>query len=192
MILAAGKSSRFGSQKVLVDWQGQPLIRHIVTCALEAGLSPVIVVLGASEKPIRQSLTGLDIDFVHNSAYEKGMGTSLRSGFSALPKGLNGAFLFLGDQPCVDQSLIQAMIDHRANADVIIPTYNNQSGHPVLWSNRTFDRIINMSDDETGRGIQQEFACFYVGWPDPMIPRDIDTRDDYQKLVDDHLSGQSE
>ena len=123
MILAAGKSSRFGGQKVLVDWQGQPLIRHIVTCVLEAGLSPVIVVLGACEEPIRESLIGLDIDFVHNSAYEKGMGTSLRSGFSALPKGLNGAFLFLGDQPCVDQSLIQKMAEHHSSGEVIIPTY---------------------------------------------------------------------
>jgi len=192
VILAAGKSSRFGGQKVLVDWNGQPLIRHIALHAIEAGLSPVIVVLGAWLGPIERSLVGLDIKFVHNTDYEKGMGSSLRSGFKVLPNAVDGAFLFLGDHPYVDQSLIKSMIDHHGNSDVVLPAYEGKPGHPVLWNSSTFGRIVNMDDNETGRTIQKGFACFFLDWPDPMILRDIDTREDYQRLLEDHLSGESE
>jgi molybdenum cofactor cytidylyltransferase len=192
VILAAGKSSRFGGQKVLVNWRGQPLVRHIAVNAIEAGLSPVIVVIGALVEPISQSLAGLDIEFVHNSDYEKGMGTSLRSGFKVLPQTINGAFLFLGDQPCANQSLVKALIDHHGKGDVVIPVHNGQPGHPVLWNNNTFKRVASMNDNETGRSIQQEFSCFFLDWSDPMILRDIDTREDYQRLLEDQLSGESE
>jgi molybdenum cofactor cytidylyltransferase len=192
VILAAGKSSRFGGQKVLVDWWGQPLIRHIALNAKEAGLAPVIVVLGALVEPIKRSLVGLDIKFVHNIEYEKGMGSSLRSGFKVLPKTVEGAFLFLGDQPCADQLLVKALIGHHGKGDVIIPAHDGKPGHPVLWNTNTFDRIVNMDDNESGRSIQKEFSCCFLDWPDPMILRDIDTKEDYQRLLGDHPSGQSE
>jgi len=177
---------------VLVDWNGQPLIRHIALHAIETGLSPVIVVLGALLEPIRRSLIGLDIKFVHNTEIEKGMGSSLRSGFKALPKTVDGTFLFLGDQPYVDQLLIKALVDHHGRGDVILPAHDGKPGHPVLWNRSTFERIVNMDDNETGRTIQKEYACFFLDWSDPMILRDIDTREDYQRLLEDNLSGESE
>lgn len=173
----------------MIKWQGQPLIRHIACNALEACLSPIIVVLGAFVDPIKEALNGLPVTFVINNDYEKGMATSLRLGFKSLPKTIKGTFLFLGDQPYVDQLLITSMIQNYNKADVIIPCYQNQPGHPVLWNHTTFTRVQHMTEQETGRGIQKEFTCSFLDWPDSMILRDIDTKEDYQNLLNDHLSG---
>jgi molybdenum cofactor cytidylyltransferase len=98
----------------------------------------------------------------------------------------------LGDQPCADQSLIKALIDQHGKGDVVIPVHNGQPGHPVLWNSNTFNRVASMSDNESGRSIQKEYSCFFLDWKDAMILRDIDTREDYQRLLEDHLSGERE
>lgn len=183
-------SSRFGGQKVLVDWKGQPLLRHIASNAIAADLSPVIVVVGALVEPVKKALAGLPITHVINHAYEKGMGTSLREGIKAVQESVTGALLFLGDQPCSDPILVKALIENHNKADVVVPVHNGKAGHPVLWNKHTFSRITNMQDAETGKSIQQEFSRFFLDWSDPMILRDIDTQEDYHQLLHDNGSRQ--
>ena len=47
IILAAGKSTRYGAPKQLLDWKGKPFVRQIAETALHAGLWPLVVVTGS-------------------------------------------------------------------------------------------------------------------------------------------------
>ena len=61
IILAAGESRRFGQPKQLLDWKGQPFVRVVAKTALEAGLSPVVVVTGANAEQVELAVKDLNV-----------------------------------------------------------------------------------------------------------------------------------
>ncbi len=184
IILAAGKSERFGASKILVDWQGEPLLRYVARQVINFNLSPVVVVLGAVLEPAITLLEELPVKTVINRRYQSGIGTSFSAGIRSLPQKIEGAFVFLGDQPLLSKELVETMLEHSAEADVILPSIAGVPGHPVLWNRQTFSRIRELYIGETGRSIQDEFRCYHLPWNDPGILVDIDTREDYEKLLE--------
>jgi probable selenium-dependent hydroxylase accessory protein YqeC len=84
IVLAAGGASRYGQPKAMLEWKGEPLVRHAVNSAISAGLEPVIVVVGATVAPVRNALADLPVEFVENPAWKKGQSGSLRVAISAL------------------------------------------------------------------------------------------------------------
>src|SRR5580704_14397123 len=102
VLLAAGGSTRMGSPKQLLPYQGRPLIRHAAETALASGCHPVMVVLGSHAAEIRAALEGLDVVVVENTEWEKGIGTSIRAGISGAEiMACDGAVLALADQPLI-------------------------------------------------------------------------------------------
>lgn len=84
IILAAGEASRYGQVKQLLDWRGTPFVHAVAQTALEAGLSPVVVVTGAHAEKIESAVKDLDVRIVHNDEWSKGQGSSIRAGVSTL------------------------------------------------------------------------------------------------------------
>ena len=84
VILAAGGSKRFGQPKQLLDWHGQPFVRAVAKTALEAGLSPVLVVIGANSSSVEAAVQDLDVHVVHNDDWQSGQGSSIRAGIAAI------------------------------------------------------------------------------------------------------------
>lgn len=115
IVLAAGLSRRFGTQnKLLIDWEGEPLIRRVVKTALAtAGRSlsepkpdersssdrVVIVVTGHEAKDIEEALADLPVIFIRNEHYLEGMGTSIAAGVKAAPADAPGFLIVPGDMP---------------------------------------------------------------------------------------------
>lgn len=183
IILAAGKSERFGSPKIFVDWHGKPLLCHVVDQVLRQEFAQVIVVLGAEAQKAICVMQGLPVTSVVNEQYDQGIGTSFSAGISVVDKSLDGAFVFLADQPQIDSSLIALMIEPSAGYDVVYPTYHSQPGHPVLWKSTTFDRIRTMKPGETGNVIKAEFHCREIPWQATNVVDDIDTPQAYKNLL---------
>jgi molybdenum cofactor cytidylyltransferase len=91
IVLAAGESARFGNTKQLLDWKGEPFVRAVALTALEAGLSPVIVVTGANAEKVELVLENLNVIIVRNEDWKSGQGSSIKAGVSSLtspPPGL--------------------------------------------------------------------------------------------------------
>ncbi len=84
IILAAGESSRFGRPKQLLDWHGQPFVRAVARTALEASLSPVIVVTGANAEGVESAVVDLDVKVVRNPEWKSGQGSSIKAGIQSL------------------------------------------------------------------------------------------------------------
>src|SRR5437868_9727198 len=96
VVLAAGLSSRMGTNKMLIKVGGQTLVRRAVTTAIAAGLDPVLVMVGHEGERVRRELQGLRCTPVHNPEYTRGIHSSLKAGVSALPASADAVVVLLG------------------------------------------------------------------------------------------------
>ncbi len=184
VILAAGGASRFGRLKQLLEWQGQPLVRHAAQSALAAGLSPVLVVVGAEADQVTQAVAGLPLRVVHNQEWQRGQSTSMQAGLQALPPTCGGVIFMLADQPNVPQGLIQALVEaHSRNlAPIVAPLVDGQRGNPVLFDPVTFADLMEIRGDVGGRGLFARYPLQYVPWLDRLVLLDVDKPEDYAQL----------
>jgi len=84
VVLAAGESSRYGQPKQLLEWKGEPFVRVVAKRALDAGLSPVIVVTGANAEQVESAVKDLNVRIVRNNEWKSGQASSIREGILAL------------------------------------------------------------------------------------------------------------
>lgn len=156
VVLAAGESRRMGRvNKMLVEVDGKPMIRHVVERALASRAFGVHVVVGHQAEKVRKALDGCDVRFVECSNYSAGLSRSLKSGIEALSYiEARGALVLLGDMPDVSTNLIDQMItslDPANDGLIVLPVHDGKRGNPVLWSSRLFEDLKNLQGDQGGR-----------------------------------------
>lgn len=185
VILAAGGSSRFGEPKQLLLWKGQPFIRHVAVAALNAGLSPIVVVIGCSAAEVLSAIKDLPLRIVINDDWASGLSSSIKIGISSLPKEVGAAVFLQSDQPQIPPSLIMSLIEaHQTTLNPIIaPQIDGQRGNPVLFDSRTFSQLLSLEGDIGGRVLFSQFSVQWVIWHDRNILLDIDTPEDYHKFL---------
>jgi CTP:molybdopterin cytidylyltransferase MocA len=122
-----------GQPKLLLPWKGEALICHAARTALEAGLTPVVVVTGAGAVEMQAALTGLAIQMVHNPDWQVGQSTSVRAGINALPEQTQAVIFLLGDQPYVSSELIQTLVKTYAQTrpTIFAPFVGEKRTNPV-------------------------------------------------------------
>jgi len=186
IILAAGEASRFGQPKQLLLWQNEPLVHHCARIALQAGLSPVIAVTGESSPQISHALADLDVRVVHNPDWQQGQSTSVQAGLQALPDEIGATIFLLSDQPQVHVELLQALVENHAAslAPIVAPLVDGQRANPVLFDCQTFPELMKISGDTGGRELFSRYSIRWVVWHDRAILLDIDTPEDYQRLLE--------
>lgn len=185
VILAAGEASRFGQPKQLLDWQGEPFVRRVARRALDAGLSPVSVVLGAYAEPVRAAVSGLDVRIVTNPRWAEGQSTSLQAGLGTLPADAGAALFLLADQPQVSAPLLRTLVDTHARtlAPIVAPLVEGRRANPVLFDRETFADLLTLRGDVGGRALFSRYPLEYVPWLDAGLLLDVDTQEDYRRLL---------
>jgi molybdenum cofactor cytidylyltransferase len=180
VILAAGLSSRMGTNKLLAEINSEPLVRHAVKAAAASSAKPVIVVTGNDANRVRAALSGLDVGFVNNTDFAKGLSTSLKTGIAAVPTDCDGAIVILGDMPGITAALIDKMIaafDPAEDRVICVATRGGKHGNPVLWARRFFPEIAQIEGDVGAKsliGTYSELVCEIEASDDaPLV--DIDT-----------------
>lgn len=162
LVLAAGRSSRMGgANKLLATIAGRPLVRVVVEAAVASQAQPVLVVTGHQRERVEAALAGLAVRFVHNPRFADGLGTSLRAGIAALPAGVDGVVVCLGDMPQVDAALIDRLLsafDPGKGALVVVPTIDGQRGNPVVWARRFFPDLMAVEGDVGARHLIGRYA----------------------------------
>lgn len=180
VMLAAGLSSRMGSNKLLADVGGKPLVRRVAEAAIASAAEPVIVVTGNAGSGVIAALEGLPVQFVENPDFTNGLSTSLRAGLSALPDSCNGAMFLLGDMPDVSAVLIDKLIagfDPAEGRAICVATRHGKRGNPVLWSRRFFPDIMALTGDIGAKHLMtghDELVCEVEAEDDAPLT-DIDT-----------------
>jgi len=185
IILAGGGSSRYGMPKALLDWRGKPFVRHVAETALCSGLNPVNVVLGAVVDPIRDVLVDLPVHFVVNENWAKGQSTSVATGIGSLKDYVGGAVILMADQPQTPCELIHSLKETHSTtlAPITTPMTQGHRSSPVLMDRKMFDELKMLSGDIGGRAIFNNHPVLNMPWNNPDDLFDIDTPDDYQRLL---------
>lgn len=169
IVLAAGRATRMGGpNKLLADLGGKPLVRHAVEAALASAASPVVVVTGHQAEAVERALGDLTVVRVRNPDYAEGLSTSLRAGVDALPDGIDGALVLLGDMPQVSAGLIDRLIgafDPAAGRLAVVPVREGHRGNPVLFARRFFPALRQVTGDVGGRGLLGEHGAAVVEVP---------------------------
>lgn len=186
IILAAGGSYRFGRPKQLVDWGGKPLVEHVVSIALRAGLSPIVVVTGANGKEIQAVLQHLPVTIVPNTEWKSGQSTSVKAGVMALPPETGGVVFLLVDQPFIHHTLVSALVEKHTQtlSPIVAPQIDGQRGNPILFDRVAFPDLLTLIGDTGGRVLFSRYSPSWILWHDAKSQFDIDTPEDYHSLFD--------
>jgi molybdenum cofactor cytidylyltransferase len=179
IVLAAGRASRMGSNKLVAELDGEPIVRRTVRAVLGSRARPVVVVTGHEAGAVAGALAGLDVRFAHNPDFADGMSTSLRVGLAAAGA-VDAALICLGDMPRLRAAHFDTVIDaFRAGdpAAIVVPTFDRKRGNPVLWPRRYFAEIAALSGDVGARALIDRHADHVrlVAIDDPAILVDVDT-----------------
>lgn len=189
IILAAGGSRRFGKPKQLLEWKGQPFVRTVAKTALEAGLDPVIVVTGANGDSVEAAVRDLNARVVRNEDWESGQASSIKEGMRLLrvQNHAGAAVFMLADQPQVNAVVLRALVEKHADGlyPVVAPVVIDRRANPVLFDRETFADLMELQGDIGGRALFQRYRVEYLPWHDDRLLLDVDTPEQYQRLISD-------
>lgn len=184
IVLAAGRATRMGSQKVLLELKGRSLVQRVADAALCSRAAKTIVVVGYEAGPVKDQLVGRPVTVVVNPDYAAGMSTSLQAGIRAAGA-CDAALILLGDQPYVTATLLDRLIEafRETGKAVVRPLAGDRPANPVLLSAALFPEILAQQGDVGGREIVARHAsevCL-VRLVDPTLVVDIDSPQDYEE-----------
>lgn len=193
IILAAGESSRYGQPKQLLDWHGEPFVRVIARKALEAGLAPVILVTGAFADQVGQAVASLPVHSTRNEDWKSGQAGSIRTGLNFLESisdhfnNVGACIFLLVDQPHITPSILQALMEKHAEGlqRIVAPMVMDRRANPVLFDRDTFEDLLTLEGDSGGRQIFHKHPMEYLPWHDDRLLLDVDTPDQYRRLIED-------
>lgn len=186
VLLAAGKSSRLGHAKQLLDFKGKSFVKRAASIALEI-TDKLIVVAGAQEEKIREELADLNAFICINKNYEEGIASSIRAGLLSVqekfPK-IKGLIFLVCDQPFISSSLLKQLIEvsELKNKGIAASAYGGTVGTPVLFEKKYFLTLLQLKGDQGAKRIIENNLddVAIIDFPQGMT--DIDTIEDYEAL----------
>jgi len=185
ILLAAGQSKRMGAFKPLLPFGKKTVIESCIDYLREGGVETIVVVLGHRADEVRKKLANHDLTLALNPDPNSEMGASIAAGVRALSATAKATLIALCDHPAVPASVVAGLIDAWINgARLVIPTWQNRGGHPVLVDLSLKSELLNLS---TSGGLRTLFDKYpsdvqRIEVDSPFIARDMDTWDDYLTL----------
>ncbi len=180
LVLAAGRATRMGGNKLVADVGGKPIVRHVVEAACASRCAMVIAVTGNEAERVTSALEGLAVGIVHNPDFAQGLSTSLKCGLAALPADVDGVIVALGDMPEITARHLDRLIAAFSPADgrsIIVPTRAGKRGNPVLWGRALFKDMAGATGDTGAKHLLGQHAddAVDVEFDSDAVLADIDT-----------------
>lgn len=183
IVLAAGRSQRMGCSKPLLPLGGKPAIRWCLETLREAGLSGLVVVLSPTGAEIAAALADLPVVLAWNPEPESDMAGSVRTGIAQAGPEATALLICPADYPLIAPLTIRSLLKEQENhpEQIIIPTYQGQKGHPVLFPRPVLAELDQLPTlrDLVRRDPQR---CRLLAVDDEAVLLDMDTPADYRQL----------
>lgn len=185
-MLAAGSSTRLGQPKQLLLFRGEPLVCRAARAAVEAGLWPVVVVVGDRADEVRAALAGMPVVTVANHAHADGLASSIQLGLRRLAEcapGAAGAVLLACDQPAVEAAHLAALAAaaQQQGKPIAASAYGGALGVPALFAASLFPELRALAGD-CARPLLALDATRVAAVPLPLGELDVDTPEDWERV----------
>jgi molybdenum cofactor cytidylyltransferase len=189
VVLAAGASTRMGTQKLLLPLEGEPLVRRVVRQVSDAGFDDVLVVLGSEYEQMLRALDGLPVRHALNPDYATGMGSSFRTAVAHLADS-SAAMFALADQPLVTSTEYRAVLDaYRTHASPIVSVrYGDVMAPPHLFAREFFPELAALEHGARPVLLRHRGQTTVLTFS-PDLLMDIDTPEDYELITKRLSSG---
>ena len=184
LVLAAGGSTRFGSPKQLLPYDGGTLLGHVLARARECRFDQLIVVLGGAANEVAAGVDLAGAEVVVNAAYGEGCSSSIAAALGAVDPRCEVLVLLLADQPGVGSPAVAALLDGLGEAPIAVCRYDDGRGHPLAVARSLFGELAALHGD---RGVwrllgAQGESAVEVPVAGAMPP-DVDTPEDYERVL---------
>ena len=192
-VLAAGESRRFGAQKLLAPWRGQPLLSFALRAAQRACPGEVTLVSGFAAEAI-EALGKKHADaIVRNPDFAEGIGTSIAAAARACSPDVDALLVALGDQPLVSADHLRAIVAawDRAPHSIVATAFAGTLGPPALFGREHFVTLSALGGDRGARHLLHEHRESVVTVEFPPAAIDVDTSEDLASLDQDDSSEQT-
>jgi molybdenum cofactor cytidylyltransferase len=185
VLLAAGAGTRFGGRKLLHPLPSGTSIGVAALRNLRSALPRVVVVVRPGDDELRQLLATERVPIIECAQADRGMGYSLAAGVAAESEA-DGWLIALGDMPYVRPDTIRAVARTvERGAELVVPVFAGQRGHPVGFGVRFRDHLLALSEDAGARTVLARHASAVLQFEvdDPGVVQDIDTPGDAARLA---------
>src|SRR5438093_1118627 len=191
VILASGASRRMGQNKMLLQLDGESLVRRAARRALGAGLSPVVVVVGHEADRLRAELKDLPVEFAVNADYTGPTSGSLHQGLNALGSDVAAVVVMLGDMVRVTAQTLAMLIAAARGTDapLVVSRYGDVTAPPLLFRRALFGELLAWTGEGCGQAVAQahKHEAMYVDRPEALLV-DVDTPEDFEAVSQHYLA----
>lgn len=186
ILLASGFSARMGENKLLLPYQGKPLLSHAADVIAAMDFYQFIIVI------TKENAAGLlfppKAQIVWNPHPEEGQSRSVRLGTEHASG--DGYMFFPADQPFLDTASIRQLLSAARADNIAVPTVDGSAGSPVFFGKRFREELLAVTGDCGGRTVKKNHpeSCCYVEMKNKRLFLDIDTAEQYHALLEESVS----
>jgi molybdenum cofactor cytidylyltransferase len=184
LVLAAGRGTRVGGTKSLLDLGGKPLLTRVLDEVLGSNVSSAIVVIGAEAEKVLPLTRRSRVQALFNPHFRSEQLLSLKLGIKALPLEARGFMIHPVDHCLIKRHHLDALIAAFEAGDqaraIVRPRHAGQWGHPVLYAASYAQEFVDLQHKETGRAVYRRHldAVIPVDFLDEDCLFDLDTMED--------------
>ena len=190
VILAAGESSRMGTDKALLRWEDGTFLSGAIQM-LKPHVELVIVVGGKNADTLAPTVNAIAANLTQNHHPEYGQFSSLQVGLQeVLNRGRDAAIIALVDRPPAEERTVKHLKQEflRAVEDgkwAVVPEHEARHGHPIVIGREMIEAFLRAPRQATARDVehahQQKIVYVHVG--DPNVVKNVDTPEEYKNLI---------
>jgi molybdenum cofactor cytidylyltransferase len=185
LLLAAGRSARFGGDKLLAPLHGRPVL-FWSAAAIAPEVDALYVVVPPGDPARRSAVDGLASVVVEHAGRDAGLASSIGAGIATLASDVDAVVVALADQPLVASAVVRRLVERwrDGGVDAVAPTYRDGRGHPVLFGRATFGALMSLTGDTGARSVLDALGGrAAVVAVDDDAPLDVDTPDALRRLA---------
>ena len=184
LVLAAGRGSRFGATKQLVEIDGQTLVARAARLARRVCGDRSVLVTGHDWQAVADAAEDACRFLVVNEIHERGLGTSIAAGVSAVRHAADAILLLLADQPLITGEHLEALRGYWSGnpREILASNYAGTRGPPVILPRDTFDDLVRLDGDRGANRLFEDRRFVVETVPFEPAAADVDTPADLESL----------
>jgi molybdenum cofactor cytidylyltransferase len=159
--------------KMLVRLGGQPLVARAARTAVDAGLFPVLAVVGHDGDRVRAALAGMPVSILANPDPARGMHTSIAIGAAALAERADALIVMLGDMPLVTADMVRQLVARWATSHppLAVSLYGDVVAPPILYDRRLFAELQALEGEGCGKRVVKRHRdeAVELRWPESAL-----------------------
>lgn len=154
IMLAAGNSRRFGSNKLLYEIDGKPMYQHILEKLMTVVNTPESITVVTQYEEIELEARTLGTNVYINPHPDEGISSSLKIGLKA-NKDADACLFTVSDQPWLTTATIHQLIDllKTSKKGIACVSCEGKLGNPCIFTKKYYEELLSVTGDRGGKSV---------------------------------------